>query len=58
MNEKDPSFTLTEILEAVFSVRGKTEEGDDALVALVAKLIGIPEYNPDALAAVRTTVLG
>jgi hypothetical protein len=55
----EPSFTLTEILEHVFEVRGKHgTAGDAALVHLIAHLIGIPDYDQDALAAVRTTVLG
>lgn len=56
MNE--PSFTLTQIMEAAYEARGQTDDGDDALVIFVAKLLDIPLYNPEAMAAIRTTVLG
>ena len=51
-------YKLQDILEVSQKISGKSTEYDDALVDLVAGLVGIEPYDREKKDAIRLVVLG
>lgn len=54
----EPVYSLSQVLKASQEVYRDMPDKDDALVALLAKLLGIPLFEQGALEAIRAQVHG